>query len=351
MSETQRLTIIDIARIAGVSKSTVSRALSDAASISDEAREKVMAAVAVTGFQRNQMARSLRSGRTGMLGLVIPDIANPFWAEVARGAQDEAAEDGVSLLVFSSDWDAARQASHLRALVEARVDGAMVNPVEDQSKVLDPFAMPLVLIGSSAERYPHLSSVGSDISQGVSLALDHLIKTGHTKPVLLMGGGRRVARANFLNAVDDFYARNGIAGGVGRVVEGDYTVEGGRRAIAELIKQGGHEGPISVFAANDLMALGAMLAVREAGLKCPDDVSILGFDGIAGGNFADPGLSTVQKPARAIGMQAVKLLRQEIAGEIERHHEVLPCDLILRGSVAETREPSKRAPRRVGVGR
>ena len=350
-SRAQPLTIIDIARIAGVSKSTVSRALSGASNISPEAREKVMAAVDATGYQRNQMAGALRSGRTGMLGLVIPDIANPFWAEVARGAQDRAADEGASLLVFSSDWDANRQAGHLRALVQARVDGAIVNPVEDRIDDLGQFGAPIILIGSSAERYPSLSSVGSDIAQGVSLGLDHLLRTGHIDPVLLLGNGGRLARARFLKAVNGYFDKSGGENAISEVIEGDYTVEGGRQAVSDLLARRDRDEGLCIFAANDLMALGAMLAVREAGLACPEDVSILGFDGIPGGIFSDPGLSTVRKPARAIGMRAVELLREQITGQTERRHEVLPCELILRGSLSESVTPFKRATGRVGVRR
>src|SRR5690606_10271967 len=119
----RRPTIIDVARRAGVSKSTVARVLGGSSNISDDARERVMKAVKATGYERNHLAVGMRSGRSGMLGLVIPDIANPFWAEVARGAQDRAAEEGISILVFSSDWDHDKEARHLRALRQARVDG------------------------------------------------------------------------------------------------------------------------------------------------------------------------------------------------------------------------------------
>src|SRR5690606_22102787 len=117
-----RPTIIDVAAHAGVSKSTAARALAGATNISDAARERVQASAHVVGYERNHLAVGMRSGRSGLLGLVIPDITNPFWAEVARGAQDRAAAADVSLLVFSSDWDPNKEESHLRALRRARVD-------------------------------------------------------------------------------------------------------------------------------------------------------------------------------------------------------------------------------------
>jgi len=328
-----RPTIIDVARHAGVSKSTVARALSDASNINAVTREKVMLAVQSTGYERNHLAQSLRSGRSGMLGLVIPDIANPFWAEVARGAQDKAAEQDTSLLVFSSDWDPVREANHLRALRQARVDGAIVNPVEDSIDELGRFGMPVVLIGSSAERFPELPSVGSDIAQGVRMGLEHLEKLGHVQPAILAAPVGRLARARFMRVVHDYFIERGRDPASLLIEDGEYTVESGKVAMRRILTKAG-PGPICVFAANDLMALGAMLAVREAGLACPYDVSILGFDGIPAGVFSHPGLSTIAKPARGIGNRAMAVLLDQVAGRTSRGRIVLPCELVARGSLA-----------------
>ncbi|WP_404406562.1 LacI family DNA-binding transcriptional regulator [Pelagibacterium halotolerans] len=332
-SRNRQPTIIDIAEAAGVSKSTVARALSGSPHIGEKTRERVMGAVRALGYERNHLAHSLRSGRTGMLGLVIPDIANPFWAEVARGAQDEAARSGASLLVFSSDWDPAREASHLRALRQARVDGAIVNPVADNVDGLGRFGLPVVLIGSSAERFPELSSVGSDIAQGVALGLDHLAALGHHRPALLVGSPR-LARVRFLRVVHDHCIAHDVDPSTLLMEEGEYTVESGRAAMLRLLERG-KDAVRCVFAANDLMALGALLAVREAGLKCPDDISILGFDGIPAGAFSDPGLTTVAKPARGIGAEGMKLLVEAIEGDVEHRRVLLPCTLEVRGSLAD----------------
>ncbi len=329
-----RPTIIDVARLAGVSKSTVARALSDSSNVTEETRERVLRAVKKTGYERNHLARSLRSGRSHMLGLVVPDIANPFWAEVARGAQDKAAENGASLLVFSSDWNPEREASHLRALRQARVDGALVNPVEDSIDDLERFGMPVVLIGSSAERFPELPSVGSDIVQGVRLGLDRLAQLGHSHPCVLVGPVGRLARTRFLRVVREHFLSRDIDPGLLVVEEGEYTVESGQAAMGRLLEKNPAR-PLSVFAANDLMALGALLGVREAGLNCPEDVSILGFDGIPGGVFSYPGLSTIEKPSRAIGERGVALLLEGIAGEQSHERIELPCRLEERGSLSD----------------
>ena len=334
MRGSRKHTIVDVAQRAGVSKSTAARALSNAPEISPATRDGVLEAARALGYERNHLAVGMRSGRSGMLGLVIPDIANPFWAEVARGAQDRAADAGASLLVFSSDWDHEREARHLQALRQARVEGVIINPVADSFDDLHRFGLPFVLIGSSAERFPDTSSVGSDITQAVRLGLDHLLSKGHWRPWLMLGPRWRIARARFLRAVTDHCLERDVDPASLPVEDGEYTVEGGHAAMQRILARGG-SGHICVFAANDLMALGAMRAARDAGLNCPAEVSVLGFDGIPGGAFAWPGLTTIEKPARALGRRAVESLVDEIAGRADRSRIYLPCRLIERGSLAD----------------
>lgn len=329
MRKRGKMTIVDIAMLTGVSKSTVSRVLSGAENVSDAAREKVEAAVRSSGFRRNDLARSLRSGRSGMVGLLIPDVANPFWADVARGAQDAASEEGSSVLIFNSDWDALREQRHLQALMQAQVDGAIVNPVRDGSDALARFDVPLVLIGSSSERYPRLSSVGSDIAQGVRLGLERLARAGLGPPALILGEPGRAARGRFLAAVAEACRSLGWSEEDLRMIDADYTVAGGRAAATRLLA----DRPRAIFAANDLMALGALLAVRGAGLACPGDVAVLGLDGIPATEVSAPPLTTVAKPAREIGHRAFRLLAERIAGDASVAHVTLPCTLIERESL------------------
>lgn len=342
----RRPTIIDVAERAGVSKSTAARALAGAANITDETRDKVLKAAALTGYERNHLAVGMRSGRSGMLGLVIPDITNPFWAEVARGAQDRAAESGSSVLVFSSDWDVEKEAAHLQTLRRARVDGAIINPVADNFDDLDRFGLPFVLIGSSAERFAETSSVGSDITQGVRLGMDHLVSKGHKAPSLILGPRNRLARVRFLRAVHEHCIERDIDPAILAMEDGEYTVEGGKQAMHRLLAHD-RVGHVCVFAANDMMAIGAIMAVREAGLRCPEDVSIIGFDGIPSGEFAWPGLTTIAKPGRGLGERAVEGLFDEIDHRPEHRRIYLPCRLLERGSLADLSVPN---PKRAAVG-
>ena len=330
----RRPTIIDVARLAGVSKSTAARALSDAADVNEATRERVRKAAASAGYERNHLAVGMRSGRSGLFGLVIPDIANPFWAEVARGAQDLVAENGASLLVFSSNWDHDREAAHLRALRQAHVEGAIVNPVSDNVDDFGRFGVPLVLIGSSAERFPDTASIGSDIRQAVHLGLDHLHSRGHHKPALILGPRSRLARARFLRSVHEHCLERDIDPAILAVEDSDYTFEGGFAAMQRLLARQ-PAGHLAVFCANDLIALGALLAAREAGRDCPREVSILGFDGVPAGAFSWPGLTTIEKPAREMGRRSAQALFDQLAGRAMAGRTYLPCRLVERGSLAD----------------
>ena len=344
----KRPTIIEVAQRAGVSKSTAARALTDSAEVNAETRDKVRRAAEAVGYERNHLAVGMRSGRSGLFGLVIPDIANPFWAEVARGAQDRVAEKGASLLVFSSDWDHDREASHLRALRQTRVEGAIINPVSDNVDDFGRFGVPSVLIGSSAERFPDIPSIGSDIRQAVRLGLDHLNALGHRAPALIVGPKSRLARARFLRTVNEHCLEHDVDPATLPVEDADYTFEGGYAAMQRLMARQ-EVGHLAVFCANDMMALGALLAAREAGRNCPGEVSILGFDGIPGGAFSWPGLTTIEKPARELGRRAAQALFDEIDGRPTGGRTYLPCRLIERGSLADLRAHS--SLRVAGAGR
>lgn len=326
-------TIIDVARIAGVSKTTVARVLAGGEQVDPTTRARVEKAIATSGYERNHLAQGLRTGRTRMLGLVIPDIANPYWADVARGAQDAAEKLGWSVLIVNSDWDRDREDRHLRALRQGRVDAVIVNPAGPSPDMLRTLGCPVVLIGSGGEDFPEFSSVRSNAHQGVQLAMAHLHRQGHATPALLVGRTRPAARARFLGVVHDVCRQQGIAPHSLAIEDTDYSMAAGHAAMRRLLAAADRERPSAVFAANDLMALGAMTALREAGLDCPRDVSVIGMDGIAAGALIAPGLTSIEKPRYAIGTESAGLAIEHIEGRSAARHLVLPCRLIERGSV------------------
>ncbi|MBM3525354.1 MAG: LacI family transcriptional regulator, partial [Alphaproteobacteria bacterium] len=330
----RRATIIDVAVSAGVSKTTVARVLAGESNVDPDTRRRVERALSATGYERNQLARSLRTGRSHTLGLVIPDIANPYWADVARGAQDAAEREGWSVLVVNSDWDAARETRHLAALRQSRVDAVIVNPVGATSDPLAVLGLPAVLIGSGGEDFPHHSSVRSNIHQGLQLAMSHLRRHEHDAPALLVGRSRPAARERFLGVVHDVCRQQGVDPEALPVEDADYSMAAGHAAMRRLLARPARERPSAVLAHNDLMALGALAALREAGVDCPREVSVMGVDGIAAAALTAPGLTTIEKPRYAIGAEAAALAVEHVCGRREPRHVVLPCRLIERGSVA-----------------
>lgn len=331
---TKRPTIIDVAKRAGVSKSTVARVMAGGEYVSSKVVDIVVAAAKDIGYQRNNLAVSMRSGRSGLIGIVVPDISNPFWADVIRGAQDSAISAKSSLLIFSSDWNTEREKMHLQALINTRVDGFVLNKISDAvgEDDLRHLGAPSLLVGTTAELYPNKSSVGSDITQGINVALDYLRMRGHNLPKLILGSERRLARAKFVSAVNQYFIDRDIDPTNIDIEDGAYTVDGGKAAMAKIIERhtGGH---LTIFAANDLMALGAILEARSVGLHCPKDVSVMGFDGIPAGEFCEPPLTTVAKPAREIGIQSIRTLHRLIEGEDFVSKQRLACELVERGSV------------------
>jgi LacI family transcriptional regulator len=342
-------TIIDVARLSGVSKTTVARVLSGVGAVHSETRRRVEEAVRDSGYERNHLAFGLRTGRSRTLGLVIPDLSNPYWADLARGAQDKAEAEKRSLLIFSSDWDTERERRHLQALRQARVDGILINPaVTDDVTLLRQTEAPVVVLGSSGEVFPEFSSARSDVAQGVRLALDHLIGLGH-RHVGLIVGRDRLGRSRFVAEARAHWQRQGLDAALLPTEEAKYTVDSGQAATTRLF---GREGPrvTAIFAANDLMAVGAILAARAAGLACPNDISIMGMDGVEAGSFTDPGLTTVDKPRYDIGVEATRLLLEAIDGTGETVHAVLPCRLVERSSVAAPPSAALRSARPSALG-
>lgn len=334
-------TIIDVAKQAGVSKSTAARAISGAENVTEATREAVLKAAAAVGYERNHLAVGMRSGRSGLIGLVIPDISHPFWADVARGAQDRVEAYNRSLVIFSSDWSVEREIAHLRSVRQARVEGIMLNRVADRNYDERLTDIPLVMIGSSAAMFPDLPNVGSNIDQGVQLACNYLWERGHRTPSLIVGPHARLAHGRFMAAIERFYSERGIDSAGFVVEEATYTDEAGYQATQRILARN-PDRPLAIFAVSDLLALGAMIAVRDAGLSCPDEVSVLGFDGITAGRFSVPPLTAIKKPSRLIGERAVDMLIEEIEERPGNRSLSLDCVLQERASVSDLRSKSGR---------
>jgi LacI family transcriptional regulator len=306
--------IKDVSRAAGVSISTVSHVLNGTRFVSPELRERVEGAIASLGYRHNGLARSLRTRQSYAIGLIIPDVANPYYPQLARGVQDAADAAGYTVFLCNSDRKPENETRLLAVLEQRRVDGVILDasgPNPALEAALRRRTQPVVLVGSRIE-VPGVDVVRMAPHGGYQ-AVRHLLARGHRR-IALIGGpapapGQRPAKATgYLAALEEA----GIAVDPALVTQGDYTRESGGEAMRRLLAL--PQPPAAVFAGNDLMAIGALLAVQEAGRRVPEDVAVVGYDDIPEAAVTRPALTTVAVPKYEMGRAAATLLLNRMSG-------------------------------------
>ncbi|GAA2859974.1 LacI family DNA-binding transcriptional regulator [Microbacterium arabinogalactanolyticum] len=324
----------DVAAAAGVSVGTVSNVLNQPDRVSARTAERVQQAIRELGFVRNDAARQLRAGRSRSIGLVVPDIGNPFFAEVARGAEDRAAEAGMTVLLGNSDESDVRQEAHLELFQEQRVNGVLLTPASDDLSSLRRFTdagMPVVLVDHEVDE-GEIPSVSVDDVEGGRLAVRHLLDAGRRR-IAYVSGPRSVRQvAERLEGAQAAIAE--VPGATLEVIEqASLTVLQGRAAGEALAARAEQDRPDAVFAANDLLAVGLLQAFSfAAGVRVPEDIAMVGYDDIDFASATVVPLSSVRQPARLLGRTGVELLLQELDGaEHDRRVRFQP-ELVVRDS-------------------
>lgn len=296
------VTIRDVARAAGVHISTVSRAFSNPHLVSPATRERVMAAAAELGYRPNPAARSLITGRTHNLGLIVADIANPYFPSLIKAAERQARQRGYYVFVTDTDEDPAVEAELVNALAN-QVDGIVLcAPRMTNREIEEKTDAPLVVINRKVNGVP---AVLMDLAGGARAALEHLAGLGHRDIVFLSGPpsswtSREVRRGATASAAASG-ARLSVIG------PGQPTEQGGEAAADQVASS----GATAVLAHNDLMALGLVNGLARHGMRVPDDISVIGIDNISASRFATPKLTTLATPAAAAGRAAVDMLLRE----------------------------------------
>ncbi|OQY28564.1 MAG: hypothetical protein B6243_11925 [Anaerolineaceae bacterium 4572_5.2] len=334
----RRPTIIDVAKKAGVSKSTVSRAISDDGSgVAEETRRRIEAAIEALGYEHNAVASSMRTNRTNTIMLAIPDIANPFWPDLARGVQDVMDREGYAVVFANSDWRGDRENRFLQMARRNRFDGILINPIQVSNAELCATGIPTVLIGSR-EDYPDFDTVGSDSYGATRLALEHLASLGHRRIGLIRGKQVNRPGHSRMTGYLDFWAEQSLPRDDDLIVEVPFDQAGGFKAMTQLLTLS--HPPTAVFAANDILAIGALQAARQIGCNVPQDLSIVGLDDIFAATTTAPPLTTMTKPKYQIGQKAAEFLLEHIWGKEtqkpKRH--IFTCQLQLRGSTAPPKQ-------------
>ncbi len=295
----------DVAVKAGVSVTTVSHVLNGTRAVADATRTRVMDAIRELKYYTNASARLLARGRSDSLGLIVSDIENPFFPELIKSFERACLEEDLEVILCTTNYDSRQANSAIRRMIEAKVQGVavMTSQLEDEHIAeLAANDTPVVLLGSPVIGRGR-GSVRIDYSRGAGQAIAHLRDFGHRDVAIVTGPANRWSAVGYAQHLKEAMRVSGLP--EGRLVEGDNSPEGGGAAVKELLSSG---APTAIVCGNDLMALGAMGALFEAGLRVPEDVSIVGSDDIAFARFSHPPLSTVRIPRDDLGRAAFTAL-------------------------------------------
>lgn len=335
-----KVTIHSVAQEAGVSTTTVSKVINHTGSISEQTRKKVLEAMKKLNYSPDAAAASLRGKRTKAFGLLVPDISNPFYAEVARSIEDRSHEFGYNIIMCNTDNDAEKEKSYLSLLTSQRIDGLVVASAFRSPALLEEMldkGFPIVLIASEIPKLS-VNTVTVDDYKGGYLAASHLLSRGHNKIAIITENVRsNVARfAAFKEAMQE--ADLPIPDGF--IVKTEASIQKGYESGKEILSM--KERPTAIFACNDLLAAGVLQAAKELGLKIPQDLSVVGFDNTVLSTTTSPMLTTISQPVKLMGAKAVDLLIREM-GEKKTYKErlLLPPELIIRQSTASFVEEHK----------
>ena len=328
------ISVRDVAERAGVSLGTVSNVLNSPEKVAPATTERVLAAIDALGFVRNDAARQLRAGTSRSIGLIVLDVGNPFFTDIARGAEERAQRAGLSVLLANADQDEQREASHLDLFAEQRVRGVLISPVGDVVPRLERLrgrGIPSVLVDRLAPA-GGFSSVSVDDVAGGRLAAQHLVDGGRRR-LLYVGGppSLRQVRDRVRGAREVVDATPGASLDVLEV--DSLTMLDGVTAGRRILEAGGL--PDAVVAANDLVALGVLQGIGIlGGVRVPDDVAIVGYDDIAFAAAAAVPITSVRQPRERMGAEALDLLLDEIDGNEVRRRIVFQPELVVRASTA-----------------
>lgn len=331
------VSIRDVANRARVSVGTVSNVLNRPDIVAASTRSRVLAAIDALGFVPNDAARQLRRGRGRTLGLVVLDVANPFFTDVAKGVEEATGAAGMAVIFCNSDGDPARESAYLDLLEEQRVQGVLITPVDDANERLLRLrdrGILVVLLDRRSPR-PDVCSVSVDDRLGGELAVRHLIEMGHRRIAFVGGPGRlEQVRDRWEGALQALRDAGSSEEHLRRFDTPDLTVAAGRDAAARILGRPRGTRATAVFCANDLLALGALQELTRQQVRVPEDIALVGYDDIDFAAAAAVPLSSVRQPRQRLGRTAATLLLEEANDrENHRHQQVVfEPELVVRES-------------------
>jgi LacI family transcriptional regulator len=305
----------DVAKRAGVSVSTVSHVINNTRAVSQGSRQRVEQAMEELGYKPNALARSLRRRKTNTLGMIVPDSANPFFAEVARAIEDASFAQNYIVILCNSEGDLEKQQTYTNVLIENRVAGILFVAAGVSTELVNDLGqrhVPLVIVDREVLGV-EVDTVLTDHVQGGCLATQHLVDLGHRRIACIAGNSEVSPSAERVTGYRRTLEKNGIAFDESLVVKGDFQYESGYAATRQLLEL--ERPPSAIFACNDLMAVGCISAARELGLRVPDDLSVVGFDDVRLASFTNPPLTTIVQPKVEIGALATQMLLERLVDQ------------------------------------
>ena len=329
--------IRQVAKRAGVSTATVSRTINNL-SVRPGTARRVRQAIEELKYFPNTHARSLVSGRSRIVGLIVSDITNPFFPELVKGFEDAATQKGYEVLLSNTEYDSSRMATGVRRMLERKVDAVAIMTSEMDRSFTQELAgrdIPMVFLDvGTVEK--HVSNIKVDYASGISQAVEHLIGLGHRRVAFISGPAdlksARIRQSAFLKAMQ----KRGM-GDPAWIETGNHRIDGGFQAMSRMLER--TPLPTAVLCSNDLTALGALRAIRRKGLRVPDDVSVVGFDDIALAEFTEPPLTTVRLPREEIAGKAFEALLASLSDttHMGAEYQISP-QLVVRESTARARD-------------
>ena len=317
----EHVDIHTVARLANVSIATVSRTINHIPTVNPKMAKRVWQVIKELNYFPNSQARSLVSGRSRLFGLIVSEITNPFFPELIQGFEDVAVEHGYEILIGSTNYDPERMKRCIRRMVERKAEGVAVMTFGIEEPLLDQLAdrkVPLVFVDVGPER-PGISLLHVDYHHGIRQGVQHLAALGHRDIAFITGPLKLHSAQSRLAAFQRAVQECGIVADAERIIEGDHTMEGGMAAAEKLLT--GAKLPTAVMCSNDVTAIGVLHEAYRAGLRVPDDLSVIGFDDIHITQMTIPPLTTIQMSCFELAKAAVLALRAHVEGTPEPKRE------------------------------
>ncbi|MBV7273294.1 LacI family DNA-binding transcriptional regulator [Clostridium thailandense] len=328
----KKVTMLDIAKMAGVSKATVSMVLSKRDhSISEETKNKVLDLAKEMNYIPNSLARSLSTKRTGTIGIILPDITNPFFSSIARAIEDEASLLGYNVIFCNTDSEINKEEKYIKLLISKLVDGVIFiagGESENSVIMLKNNNVPFVLVDRYIDTHEEEYGVYALNKEGVLQGIEYLYNKGNERIAFVKGPKNLELSRQRLDGYEYSMNKYGIYNKK-LIFEGDFTIEGGIKATKEILKS--IDEIDAIFYSNDAMALGGIKVLLKNGFKVPEDIRVLGFDNIEISEIFEPELTTVAQPIYEMGKQSCKLLIDVIKGnKVENKQIYFQTKVIVR---------------------